>query len=558
MCWIATKSIVRKDRARVCGRTGVSRCRALSDPELIVSSAKEGEGCTSCEEQGKRGFKPEVRPAVLRIESVCARQRKVRMPQGEMRKPLLGVAAESDTPTCDVKSPAVGILGTGDFSRSLARRLLGCGLRVVVGSRSPKRTAEHFPAGVEVTEQQEAATRAQVLFVALYPDHYSTLAAFRGDLAGKVLVDVSNGTELNRNGPSNAERLAALFPESSVVKGFNVVSAWALLNGPRDGSRQVLICGDDSEAKSTVAKLARTMGFIPTDMGGLSSSLEIENAPLQLFPSWSSPFLCFTCLFLSFYIYNFFRSVLLPYITRGQNVFYKLPVETVNETLPSVSLVMLAVVYLPGLLAAGLQLQRGTKYQSFPAWLDRWLCMRKQLGLLSFLCAAMHAVYSLCLPMRRSARYKLLNAAFKQVKLGQESSWVEEEVWRMELYLSLGIMALAVLSLLAVTSLPSVANSLNWREFTFIQSRLGYTALCVGTLHTLTFGWGRAFDPAQYGFYLPPTFVLTVALPCAVLLGRLALALPCLSLRLARIRRGWETGVRRVDFHQPDEDVSMV
>lgn len=39
----------------------------------------------------------------------------------------------------------------------------------------------------------------------------------------------------------------------------------------------------------------------------------------------------------------------------------------------------------------------------------------------------------------------------------------------MEIYLSLGILALGMLSLLAVTSLPSIANSLNWREFNFVQ-----------------------------------------------------------------------------------------
>lgn len=39
----------------------------------------------------------------------------------------------------------------------------------------------------------------------------------------------------------------------------------------------------------------------------------------------------------------------------------------------------------------------------------------------------------------------------------------------MELYLSVGIMALGLLSLLAVTSLPSVSNAVNWREFNFIQ-----------------------------------------------------------------------------------------
>lgn len=56
-----------------------------------------------------------------------------------------------------------------------------------------------------------------------------------------------------------------------------------------------------------------------------------------------------------------------------------------------------------------------------------------------------------------------------QVKEGVEDSWVDEEAWRMELYLSVGIMALGLLSLLAVTSLPSVANTVNWREFSFIQ-----------------------------------------------------------------------------------------
>ena len=75
--------------------------------------------------------------------------------------------------------------------------------------------------------------------------------------------------------------------------------------------------------------------------------------------------------------------------------------------------------------------------------------------------------------------------AVPQVKDGVENSWVETEVWRMELYLSFGILALGVLSLLAVTSLPSVGNSLNWREFSFVQvstphisATRGSSALC--------------------------------------------------------------------------------
>ena len=163
-------------------------------------------------------------------------------------------------------------------------------------------------------------------------------------------------------------------------------------------------------------QLCRRMGFVPVDMGLLSSSLEIENLSLYLFPSWRIPVLCTLSLFIFFYLYNFTRDILQPFITEGKNLFYKMPIETVNVTLPSVALVMLALVYLPGLYAAFLQLWWGTKYNRFPNWLDRWLTNRKQFGLCSFLCAVLHAVYSLCLPMRKSAYFKLLNAAVKQVR----------------------------------------------------------------------------------------------------------------------------------------------
>ncbi|XP_051283323.1 metalloreductase STEAP3 isoform X2 [Dicentrarchus labrax] len=393
----------------------------------------------------------------------------------EMARPLIRERGEGrgsrrlEASMSDPGAPVVGILGTGDFSRSLARRLVASGYQVVVGSRTPKRSAALFPEEAEVTSQMEAASQADLVFVAVFPEHHSTLVELKPALAGKTLVDVSNGLKISLEGPSNAEQLADLFPESSVVKGFNTISAWALQMGPRDGSRQVFLCSDSSTAKSSVIQLCRRMGFVPVDMGLLSSSLEVENLPLYLFPSWRIPLLCTLSLFVFFYLYNFVRDVLLPWITARKSVFYKMPIETVNVTLPSVALVMLSLVYLPGLCAAFLQLWWGTKYNRFPNWLDRWLTRRKQFGLCSFLCAVLHAIYSLCLPLRKSARYKLLNMAAKQVKEGVDDSWVDEEVWRMELYLSAGIVALGLLSLLAVTSLPSVSNTVNWREFSFIQ-----------------------------------------------------------------------------------------
>lgn len=157
------------------------------------------------------------------------------------------------------------------------------------------------------------------------------------------------------------------------------------------------------------------MGFYPTDMGGLCQARDLEKATLRFFPLWRSPVNIIFLLFFFFYGYGFLRGILLPYLAYGKNSFYRLSLGLVNESLPAVALVSLALVYLPGLFAAWLQLWRGTKYQRFPHWLDAWLLRRKQLGLLSFLCAALHGVYSLCHPLRTVTQERLINAAYLQV-----------------------------------------------------------------------------------------------------------------------------------------------
>ncbi|KAM5265422.1 metalloreductase STEAP3 isoform 2-T3 [Hipposideros larvatus] len=464
---------------------------------------------------------------------------------GEMDKPLISrhlVDSDCSLAEAPSEAPKVGILGSGDFARSLATRLVDSGFSVVVGSRSPKRTAGLFPSATQVTFQEEAIGSPEVIFVAVFREHYSSLCGLSDQLAGKILVDVSNPTEQEhlQHRESNAEYLASLFPTCTVVKAFNVISAWTLQAGPRDGNRQVPICSDNPEAKRTVSELAHAMGFTPMDMGSLASAREVEAMPLRLLPGWKVPTILALGLFIFFYGYNFVRDVLQPYVQEGKNKFYKLPLSVVNTTLPCVAYVLLSLVYLPGVLAAILQLWRGTKYQRFPDWLDHWLQHRKQIGLLSFFCASLHAIYSVCLPVRQSYRYDLVNLAIKQVLTNKSHLWVEENVWRMEIYLSLGVLALGMLSLLAVTSLPSIADSLTWREFSFVQSSLGFVALVLSTLHTLTYGWTRAFEESRYKFYLPPTFTLTLLVPCVVILAKGLFLLPCLSRRLAKIRRGWE------------------
>ncbi|XP_071889758.1 cilia- and flagella-associated protein 69 isoform X3 [Anas platyrhynchos] len=421
----------------------------------------------------------------------------------------------------DASKITIGIIGSGDFAKSLTIRLIRCGYHVVVGSRNPKLAAEFFPHVVDVTHHEDAVAKANIIFVAIHREHYASLWDLKHLLIGKILVDVSNNTRVDQYPDSNAEYLASLFPDSLVVKGFNVVSAWSLQLGPKDASRQVYICSNNVQARHQVTELARQLGFIPIDLGALSSSREIENLPLRLFTLWKGPVVLAISLATFFFIYSFIRDVIHPYVRNQQSDFYKIPIEIVNKTLPIVAITLLSLVYLSGLIAAAYQLYYGTKYRRFPPWLDNWLQCRKQLGLLSFFFATVHVVYSLCLPMRRSERYLFLNMAYQQVHANVENSWNEEEVWRIEMYISFGIMSLGLLSLLAVTSIPSVNSALNWREFSFIQSTLGYVALIISTFHVLIYGWKRAFEEEYYRFYTPPNFVLALVLPSIVILVRL-------------------------------------
>ncbi|XP_059828176.1 metalloreductase STEAP1-like isoform X1 [Hypanus sabinus] len=264
------------------------------------------------------------------------------------------------------------------------------------------------------------------------------------------------------------------------------------------------------------------------------------NRQLELFPQWCFPIKLAGSMSIVVFIYTLLRDIIHPFMMENKNVFYKIPILVMNKVLPVVAIILLALVYLPGILAATLQLYFGTKYRQFPQWLACWMLSRKQLGLLSFFYAVLHAFFSLCYPMRRSYRYKLLNWAYQQVKENKENAWIEDDVWRMEIYVSLGILGLAILAILAVTSVPSVSNTLNWREFQCIQSKMGYCALFLCTLHALVYAWRKWVELKYFVWYTPPTFIIAVFLPIIVLLCKTIFLFPCLAKRLGRIRRGWE------------------
>lgn len=314
---------------------------------------------------------------------------------------------------------------------------------------------------------------------------------------------------------------------------------------------QVYLCGSAAEAKQAVAEVATRLGFSVQDRGSLSAAGELEDFPLQLFPEWRLPLRLAVGLTAFFFFYLLIRDVVYAYVDQGKDISFRIMVSLANKVFPIVSLIMLALCYLPGVLAAFLQLYRGTKYRRFPDWLDRWLLCRKQLGLVALGFAFLHVLYTLIIPIRYYVRFRLSSSTITQVRENQTAKFDTVSAWRSDSYYSMGILGFGLYVLLGISSLPSVSNALSWREFSFIQSKLGHLTLFFCTFHTYLYGWDRFLKPSSYKWWTPPGYLLCLVLPSVVLLLKLLILLPCVDRSLTRIRQGW-------DRAGPDEDKMLL
>jgi predicted dinucleotide-binding enzyme len=98
-----------------------------------------------------------------------------------------------------------------------------------------------------------------------------------------VIVDVTNPVKPDLSGlattdQSAAEELQQKLPGARVVKAFNTVLGSNQAN-PRP-EVQVLVAGDDADAKQQVRQLAGSLGMTTIDAGGLSAARQLEGMAL--------------------------------------------------------------------------------------------------------------------------------------------------------------------------------------------------------------------------------------------------------------------------------------
>lgn len=177
----------------------------------------------------------------------------------------------------------IAIIGAGNVGTTLGRRFIEAGHDVVYGVRTPS-DPKHAALPVQTIPLAAAAADVAILTTS-WAGAQDALAA-AGDLTGKVLIDATNpigpGMVLTHGTTdSGAEQVARWAPGARVVKAFNSIGREVMAN-PRFGeSRAVLVlCGDDTDACDTVARLAADIGFDPLRIGPLTRARFIEPAAL--------------------------------------------------------------------------------------------------------------------------------------------------------------------------------------------------------------------------------------------------------------------------------------
>jgi len=191
----------------------------------------------------------------------------------------------------------IGIIGSGDAAKSLGDGLVKAGHSVMLGTRDAdkkdlavwrKKTDKKRSVG----STTEAAAFGEMVFLAVaWHAAEDVLAQVRPQLAGKVVVDVTNPIVYNEGEPpalsvghtmSAGEIVQASLPDSHVVKTLNYINHTHIAFPKyKEGLPIMFVAGNNSSAKNAVHDLLVDLGWDDTlDIGPIQKSRLLE--PLSL------------------------------------------------------------------------------------------------------------------------------------------------------------------------------------------------------------------------------------------------------------------------------------
>ncbi|MBI3781380.1 MAG: NADPH-dependent F420 reductase [candidate division NC10 bacterium] len=190
--------------------------------------------------------------------------------------------------------------GTGRERAGLALRWAAAGEDVVIGSRDEKRAAaaaDHLnrmlgKAAARGTSNRRAVEEADVVVLTVpYAAHLATLQEVKEAVRGKLLIDTTvpldpeaPGRLASANNRSALEQAQEfLGSETKVVAAFQNISYRLLKDPKRAIDSDVLVCGDDPNAKRSAMALVEKAGLRAIDAGGAHHARAVEGlTPLLL------------------------------------------------------------------------------------------------------------------------------------------------------------------------------------------------------------------------------------------------------------------------------------
>ena len=198
----------------------------------------------------------------------------------------------------DATGATVAVIGTGRVGSALGPRFAELGFAVVYGSRQPERDdvralVARSGERADAASIAAAAERADWIVIATPYRAMPSILEQLGPLDGKLVIDVSNALAPGDDGlfelasaTSAGEEWQTARPQAQVVKAFNTIGYHVMADPAAAGGRvTVMLAGNDSAAKRTVAGLATALGFDAIDLGPIRHARYLEGmAALYLVP----------------------------------------------------------------------------------------------------------------------------------------------------------------------------------------------------------------------------------------------------------------------------------
>lgn len=184
--------------------------------------------------------------------------------------------------------------GTGAEESGLALRWANAGHQVIIGSRDPAKAqelADKFNAKLGTTMARGAASDKAVeladivVLTVPYASQLDMARALKSKLQGKILVDVTVPLvppKVSQVQPPEMDSCVVAVQQEvgdgvRVVSAFQNVSAHKLKDIEYSIECDVLVCGNDKEARQIVIGLAKDAGLRGIDAGMLANSTVAES-----------------------------------------------------------------------------------------------------------------------------------------------------------------------------------------------------------------------------------------------------------------------------------------